>query len=125
MTNHSTLLMAGYKSGWEISLSWSIFSLIKTLSRFFFCLVSKKSPKSIIKLKNNNNTKMKLSKKEHFNKVFFFTRLHHFYFLAKPRGKCNHLLYAARVTGFEPAASPVTGECSNQLSYTRILFFTY
>ncbi len=26
----------------------------------------------------------------------------------------------ARVTGLEPAASPVTGECSNQLSYTRI-----
>src|SRR3989344_8865032 len=27
----------------------------------------------------------------------------------------------ARVTGLEPAASPVTGECSNQLSYTRII----
>ncbi len=27
--------------------------------------------------------------------------------------------YCARVTGLEPAAFPVTGECSNQLSYTR------
>ncbi len=27
----------------------------------------------------------------------------------------------AQVTGLEPAASPVTGECSNQLSYTCIV----
>ena len=34
--------------------------------------------------------------------------------------KCpeGHFAYA-RVTGLEPAAFPVTGECSNQLSYTR------
>lgn len=30
-----------------------------------------------------------------------------------------HVVPFARVTGLEPAAFPVTGECSNQLSYTR------
>ena len=29
----------------------------------------------------------------------------------------------ARPTGFEPATSPVTGECSNQLSYDRNFLF--
>jgi hypothetical protein len=31
------------------------------------------------------------------------------------------LSFYARSTGFEPATSPVTGECSNQLSYDRII----
>ncbi len=31
----------------------------------------------------------------------------------------TRLFHFARVTGLEPATSPVTGECSNQLSYTR------
>ena len=31
----------------------------------------------------------------------------------------------ARPTGFEPATSPVTGECSNQLSYDRNVFIIH
>ena len=31
----------------------------------------------------------------------------------------------ARSTGLEPATSHVTGECSNQLSYDRILFIYF
>ena len=32
------------------------------------------------------------------------------------------LFFNARSTGLEPATSRVTGECSNQLSYDRILY---
>ncbi len=32
------------------------------------------------------------------------------------------MTYFARSTGLEPATSPVTGECSNQLSYDRIYY---